>query len=60
MWQILLATTFIYSANESTGPNIEEQAVLLHYFGTKIPFAGVNFTYGAYSLLYLHLVWHTR
>ena len=48
MWQILLATTFIYSANESIrAQDIEEQAVLLHYFGTKIPFAGVNFTYGA-------------
>ena len=48
MWQIILATTFIYSANESIrAQDIEEQAVLLHFFGTKIPFAGVNFTYGA-------------
>ena len=33
MWQIILATTFIYSANESIrAQDIEEQAVLLHFW----------------------------
>ena len=48
MWQIILATTFIYSANESIrAQDIEEQAVLLHFFGTKLKLGGAIFTYGA-------------
>ena len=38
----------MFSANESIqAQDMTEQAVMLHYFSTKIPFAGVNFTYGA-------------
>ena len=46
MWQILLATTFIYSNESIRAQDIEEQAVLLHYFAQKYH-CGVNFTYGA-------------
>jgi len=57
MWQIILATTFIYSANESIrAQDIEEQAVLLHFFGTqRYHLEELILRMALYLLLYWHI-----
>lgn len=47
MWQIVLATNYIYSANETIrSQDIEAEAPFLQFFGTKLQFGGATFTYG--------------
>ena len=66
MWQIVLATNFLYSANETIrAQDIAEQAPLLQFFGEKISgvqflgftisFGGAVFTYGAIFMVLLVL-----
>ena len=46
MWQIVLATNFLYSANETIrAQDIADQAPLLQFFGNKIAIGGAIFTY---------------
>lgn len=61
MWQIVLATNFLYSANETIrSQDIASEAPLLHFFGTTIKIGadetgrgGANFTYGVIFLIVL-------
>jgi len=56
-WQIILATNFLYSANETIrSQDIAKQAPLLHFFGEKIKIGGAVFTYGVIFLVLLVLV----
>ncbi|WP_422372750.1 ABC transporter permease [Hoeflea sp.] len=57
MWQIVLATNFLYSANETIrAQEIAEQASLLQFFGNKITVGDAVFTYGAIFMVLLVLV----
>jgi len=57
MWQIVLATNFLYSANETIrSRDIEKQAPILQFFGEKIKFQGAVFTYGVIAFVVLILV----
>ncbi|WP_322990876.1 ABC transporter permease [Hoeflea sp.] len=57
MWQIVLATNFLYSANETIrAQDIAEQAPLLQFFGNKIAIGGAIFTYGVIFMVLLVLV----
>lgn len=59
MWQIVLASNFLYSANETIrSQDITEQAPLLHFFGNKIIAGGAVFTYGALAMLLLAFSLH--
>ena len=54
MWQIVLATNFLYSANETIrSADIEEQASLLQFFGNKISIGDAVFTYGVIAMVLL-------
>ncbi len=54
MWQIVLATNFLYSANETIrAQDIEARASLLQIFGAKINIGGAIFTVGAIFMLVL-------
>lgn len=54
MWQIVLATNFLYSKNETIrAQDIETQASLLQFFGTKITIGGAVFTYGVVFMVLL-------
>ncbi|MAM11987.1 MAG: ABC transporter permease [Rhizobiaceae bacterium] len=54
MWQIALATNFLYSANETIrAQDIEAQAPLLQFFGNKFSVWGANFTYGVIFMIVL-------
>jgi fructose transport system permease protein len=54
MWQIILATNFLYSANETIrAQDIEENAKLLQFFGAKFSIGGATFTVGVVFLLLL-------
>ncbi len=56
-WQIILATNFLYSANETIrSQDIEAQASLLQIFGTKFQFGGATFTLGVIFMLGLVFV----
>jgi len=47
VWQIALATNFLYSGNETIrSQEIETQAPLLQFFGESVSFGGAVFTYG--------------
>ena len=51
-WQIVLATNFLYSGNESIGSQvIEAQAPLLRLFGRPLEVAGASLTLGAGALI---------
>lgn len=53
-WQIILATNFLYSANETIrSQDIEAQASLLQIFGTKFKIGGATFTLGVIFMLVL-------
>ena len=53
-WQIILATNFLYSANETIrSSDIEEQAALLQIFGTKFKLGGATLTLGVIFMLVL-------
>ena len=57
MWQIVLATNFLYSANESIrAQDIETHAPLLQFFGTKFSVGGAVFTAGVVFMIALVLV----
>ena len=54
MWQIVLATNFLYSANETIrSQDIEAEAPLLQFFGTKFNVGGAVFTVGVIFMLLL-------
>lgn len=54
MWQIVLATNFLYSANETIrSQDIDAQAPLLKFFGEKINVGGAIFTYGVIAMVLL-------
>lgn len=54
MWQIVLATNFLYSKNETIrAQDIETQAPLLQFFGTKITMGGAVLTYGVVFMVLL-------
>ncbi|MCD7060191.1 ABC transporter permease [Pelagibacterium xiamenense] len=54
MWQIVLATNFLYSANETIrSQDIEAQAPILQFFGESIRFGGAVFTYGVIAMVAL-------
>ena len=56
MWQIVLATNFLFSANETIrSQDIAEQAPLLQIFGAKFNIGGAVFTYGVVFLVVLVL-----
>ncbi|WP_299474146.1 ABC transporter permease [uncultured Roseibium sp.] len=57
MWQIVLATNFLYSANETIrSQEIEANAPFLQFFGTKFNIGGAVFTVGVIFMLILVLV----
>lgn len=54
MWQIALATNFLYSANETIrAQDITKHAPLLHFFGEKIKIGGAVFTFGVIFMVLL-------
>ena len=54
MWQIVLATNFLYSANETIrSQTIAAEAPLLQLFGEKIKLGGAVFTYGVIFMVLL-------
>jgi fructose transport system permease protein len=57
MWQIVLATNFLYSANETIrSQDIEAAAPLLQLFGAKFSVGGAVFTVGVVFMLALIFV----
>jgi len=57
MWQIVLASNFLYSANETIrSQDIQEKAALLQFFGNKIKYEGAVFTYGVIAMVLLVLL----
>lgn len=57
MWQIVLAANFLYSANETIrSQDIEANAPLLQFFGSKFNIGGAVFTYGVVFMVLLVLV----
>jgi len=57
MWQIVLATNFLYSANETIrAQDIAADAPLLQLFGNKVNIGGAVFTVGAIFMILLVLV----
>lgn len=57
MWQIVLATNFLYSANETIrSQDLEAQAPILQFFGEKISFQGAVLTYGVIAMVVLVFV----
>ncbi len=57
MWQIVLASNFLYSANQTIrSQDIEAQAPLLQIFGTKFQVGGATLTVGVIFLLILVFV----
>lgn len=57
MWQIVLATNFLYSANETIrSQDIEANAPILQVFGEKFTIGGAVFTYGVIAMLVLNYV----
>ena len=57
MWQIVLAANFLYSANETIrSQDIEANAPLLQFLGTKFNLGGAVFTYGVVFMILLVMV----
>lgn len=57
MWQIVLATNFLYSANETIrSQDIEAEAPFLQFFGTQFKIGGATFTFGVVFMLILIFV----
>lgn len=57
MWQIVLATNFLYSANETIrAQDIEARAPFLQFFGSTFSIGGAVFTVGVVFMLVLILV----
>ena len=56
MWQIVLASNFLYSANETIrSQDIAEKAAFLQFFGEKFKLGGAVFTYGVIFMVALVL-----
>ncbi len=56
MWQIVLATNFLYSANETIrSQDIANDAPILQFFGESVRIGGAVFTYGVIAMLLLVL-----
>jgi fructose transport system permease protein len=56
MWQIVLAATYLYSANETIrSQDIEAEASFLQFLGTKIQFGGATFTLGVILMILLFI-----
>lgn len=54
MWQIVLATNFLYSANETIrSQEIEDAAPILQVFGSKFNIGGATFTIGVVFMIVL-------
>ncbi len=54
MWQIVLATNFLYSANETIrSQDIAQHAPILQFFGNHIRVGGAIFTYGVIFMIAL-------
>ncbi len=52
MWQIVLATNFLYSANETIrSQDVETNASFLQFFGTQFKVGGATFTVGVVFML---------
>ena len=60
MWQIVLASNFLYSANETIrSQDIAAQAPLLQFFGTNFKIGTAVFTYGVIAMVLLvALLWY--
>jgi len=60
MWQIILATNFLYSGNETIrSQDLVEKAPILQYFGESIRFGGAVVTYGVIALaLLVAVLWY--
>lgn len=60
MWQIILASNFLYSANETIrAQDITEKAPILQFFGENIRIGGAVFTYGVIAMvLLIMLLWY--
>ncbi|WP_136658891.1 ABC transporter permease [Nitratireductor sp. XY-223] len=57
MWQIILASNFLYSANETIrSQDISKSAPLLQFFGNKINIGGAVLTFGVITMVLLVLV----
>ena len=57
MWQIVLATNFLYSANETIrSQDIQQSAPILQFFGEKIRIGGAVFTYGVIGFVLLIVI----
>jgi len=57
MWQIVLATNFLYSRNETIrAQDIEAQAPLLQVFGAQVRLGGAVLTFGVIVMVVLVLV----
>ncbi len=57
MWQIALASNFLYSGNETIrAQDIEANAPLLQFFGQSFSFGGAVFTYGVIFFILLVLL----
>ena len=57
MWQIVLASNFLYSANETIrSQEIAEKAAFLQFFGEKFKVGGAVFTYGVIFMIALVLI----
>jgi fructose transport system permease protein len=54
MWQIVLATNFLYSANETIrAQDIEANAPILKFFGENVRMGGAVLTYGVIAMVLL-------
>ena len=60
MWQIVLATNFLYSANETIrSQDISSQAPILQFFGNNFRIGSAVFTYGVIAMVLLTaLLWY--
>lgn len=57
MWQIVLASNYLYSANETIrAQDIAKQAAALQFFGEKIKVGGAVFTYAVILMIVLTVV----
>lgn len=57
MWQIVLASNFLYSANETIrSQEIQEQAPILQLFGSTFDIGGARFTVGVVFMVLLVLL----
>jgi len=57
MWQIILATNFLYSENETIrNQDLQDHAPILQFFGHKFSIGGAVFTYGVVAFVLLVVI----